>query len=172
MRWKESWQFTLGSRIDIWRFSNGSRREFDLEEGGILRDDDYSHRSGFDLGPKAGIRYQVNRRLVLRSSAYRTFRTPTLNELYRPFRVRNDITEANQQLESERLTGGEIGLDLTMGFLSARVTVYWNEVEDAIGNLTVGLGPGQVAPCGFVPDGGSCRQRGNLERTRIRGLGG
>ena len=26
------------------------------------------------------------------------------------------------------------------------------------------------APCGFVPEGGSCRQRGNLERTRIRGL--
>ena len=170
IRWKSRWQFTLGSRIDYWRFSDGSRREFDLEAGGILRDDDYDHRTGLALGPKAGVRYQVNPRFVLRSSAYRTFRTPTLNELYRPFRVRNDITEANRRLEPEQLTGGEVGIDANPEFVRLRVTGYWNEVEDAIGNLTVGFGPGQVAPCGFVPEGGSCRQRGNLERTRIRGL--
>jgi outer membrane cobalamin receptor len=170
IRWKERWQFTLGSRIDFWRFSNGSRRELDLEAAGILRDDDYKHRRGIVLGPKAGVRYRANSRLALRSSAYHTFRTPTLNELYRPFRVRNDITEANRRLEPERLTGGEVGIDVTPGFMSLRVTGYWNEVEDAIANLTIGPGPGQVVPCGFVPEGGSCRQRGNLERTRIRGL--
>ncbi len=168
LRWKNRWQFTLGSRIDFWRFSDGSRREF--EDGGILRDDDYDHRTGLALGPKAGVRYQVNPRFVLRSSAYRTFRTPTLNELYRPFRVRNDITEANRRLEPEKLMGGEVGIDANPAFVSVRVTGFWNEVENAIGNLTVGLGPGQVSPCGFVPEGGSCRQRGNLERTRIRGL--
>ena len=170
IRLEDRLQLTLGSRIDFWRFSDGFRREFDLEDGGILRDNDYDHRTGIALGPKAGVRYQVNPRFVLRSSAYRTFRTPTLNELYRPFRVRNDITEANRKLEPEKLMGGEVGMDVNPAFVSVRVTGYWNEVEDAIGNLTVGLGPGQVAPCGFVPEGGSCRQRGNLERTRIRGL--
>ena len=139
-------QLTLGSRIDFWRFSDGFRREFDLEEGGILRDDDYDHRTGIALGPKAGVRYQVNPMFVLRSSAYRTFRTPTLNELYRPFRVRNDITEANRKLEPEKLTGGEVGMDANPAFVSVRVTGYWNEVEDAIGNLTVGLGPWPSCP--------------------------
>jgi outer membrane receptor protein involved in Fe transport len=34
----------------------------------------------------------------------------------------------------------------------------------------VGFGPGPVSPCGFVPGGGSCRQRQNLDKSRIQGL--
>ena len=55
--------------------------------------------------------------------------------------------------------------------MSGRLTGYWNQVEDAIFNLTIpGTSGGVIEPCGFVPDGGRCRQRGNLERTRSRGI--
>jgi len=45
-----------------------------------------------------------------------------------------------------------------------------NRVDDPIVNLTIGEGPGDVAPCGFVPDGGVCRQRQNLGETRTVGV--
>jgi outer membrane receptor protein involved in Fe transport len=51
-----------------------------------------------------------------------------------------------------------------------RLTGFWNEVDDPIGNVTIATGPGTVEPCGLVPDGGVCRQRQNLDRTRIRGI--
>jgi outer membrane receptor protein involved in Fe transport len=84
--------------------------------------------------------------------------------------VRNDITEANPGLDPERLLGGEIGADYARSALLGRLTGFWNEVTDPIANVTIGNGPGVVAPCGFVPEGGVCRQRQNLDRTRIRGI--
>jgi len=48
----------------------------------------------------------------------------------------------------------------------ARVGGYWNRVDDAVANVTVGSGPRTVDPCGFVPEGGVCRQRRNLGSTR------
>ena len=41
---------------------------------------------------------------------------------------------------------------------------------EVIDLVEIGFGPGSVAPCGFTPGGGSCRQRQNLGQSRIRGL--
>ena len=43
--------------------------------------------------------------VAVRAAAYRGWRLPTLNELYRPFRVGADATAANAALDPERLTG-------------------------------------------------------------------
>ncbi len=43
-------------------------------------------------------------------------------------------------------------------------------MEDPIVNVTLGFGPKNNPPCGFVPAGGICRQRQNLDLTRIRGI--
>ncbi len=164
------WQFTLGTRLDWWRNLDAFRREQDLDNGQLLRDEDFADRSRQVFDPKAGLRFKATDHLSLRGALYRGFRTPTLNELFRPFRVRNDITEANEGLEPERLSGAEAGLDYQLPALSAHLTGYWNEVEDMVFNLTQGAGPGQVSPCGFVPDGGLCRQRRNLTKVRVRGV--
>src|SRR5574337_497341 len=113
--------------------------------------------------------------LSLRSSFYKGFRAPTINELFRPFRVRNDITVANPDLDPERLLGGEVGMDYAiMRNLLGRVTAFWNEVKDPVANVTIGVNTGataiNIAQCGSVPPGGVCRQRQNLGRTRIRGI--
>ena len=47
------------------------------------------------------------RGLSLRSAAYLGWRMPTLNELFRPFRVGPDATAANPLLDPERLRGAE-----------------------------------------------------------------
>ncbi|MFC1544983.1 TonB-dependent receptor [Gemmatimonadota bacterium] len=160
----------LGVRADRWRQSGGFRREVALDATQVFRDESYGARDGWVLQPGAGILYRADRHLALRMSAYRTFRAPTLNELYRPFRVRNDITDANPNLDPEKLTGIEAGFDITGPVARFSTTVYWNRISAAIANLTGGYGPGQVDPCGFVPAGGSCSQRANLGRVRAAGV--
>lgn len=165
------WQVTVGGRLDFWRSFDGSRVEWDLQTGAISRDDTFPDRDQLAFSPRVAVLYHATDDISARSSFYMGFRAPTLNELFRPFRVRNDITEANATLDPERLIGGEVGVDYFFfdGFLG-RLTGFWNELQDPIANVTIGDGPGAVAPCGFVPAGGVCRQRQNLERSRIRGI--
>lgn len=168
---RQQWQITLGGRVDWWRSAGASRREWNLETGDLIRDDDFADRTRFVINPKLGVRYALDQKISLRSAIYRSFRTPTPNELFRPFRVRNDITEANEDLKPEQLTGVEAGVDYTTSALSARLTAFWSQVDDAIANVSIGPGAGAVLdPCGFVPEGGSCRQRNNLTATRSRGI--
>jgi outer membrane receptor protein involved in Fe transport len=94
-----------------------------------------------------------------------------LNELYRHFRVGNDITEANPALNPEHLLGAEAGFEwqATKSFrLSA--TGFVNRLEDAVSNVTIGFGPGNFDPGGFVPAGGVLRQRRNLDLVVAPGV--
>lgn len=165
-----AWQVTAGGRLDLWESFEGFRRERSLETGEPLREETFEDRDSLAFHPRLGVLYRASERLAARGSVYRAFRAPTLNEQLRPFRVRNDITEANAALKPERLLGGEAGLDLRGGSASLGITGFWNRVEDSIANVTVGTGPGPVFPCGFVPAGGICRQRQNLGTSRVRGV--
>jgi outer membrane receptor protein involved in Fe transport len=116
----------------------------------------------------------------VRAAAQQAFRRPTLNELYRPFRVGNVITEANAALNTERVTSGEVGIEWILpaadfhGSTADRVrlgaTVFWNDLHNAVGNVTLFHGPGTFPIVGFVPAGGTGRQRLNLDRLRVQGL--
>ncbi|HLC20604.1 MAG TPA: TonB-dependent receptor, partial [Candidatus Methylomirabilis sp.] len=168
-------QVTIAGRLDYWRSFDASRVEQDkpgVPPTGIpVRDTPFPDRDELAFSPKVALLYHATDQLSLRGSFYQGFRAPTINELFRPFRVRNDITEANESLNPERLIGGEIGTDYSFaGNLLAKLTAFWNEVEDPVVNVTIGAGPGNIVPCGFVPAGGVCRQRQNLDRTRIRGI--
>ena len=87
----------------------------------------------------------------LTASAYTAFRAPTLNELYRGFRVGNIDTLPNSGLEAENLTGFEAGAR----FGTARAMLFWSSITDTIANVTIGP---------------NTRQRQNLGRTRSLGL--
>ncbi len=166
------WQVTIAGRFDSWQSFNASRVERNKQTGAITRNNQFDDRNESAFSPKVALLYHATDQLSLRSSFYKGFRAPTINELFRPFRVRNDITEANADLNPERLIGGEVGMDYAMlSNLFGRLTAFWNEVKDPIVNVTKGTGQGAVIdPCGFVPAGGVCRQRQNLDRTRIRGI--
>lgn len=166
------WQITVAGRFDSWQSFNASRVQQNKQTGVVTRDNQFSDRDEFAFSPKVALLYHATDQLSLRSSFYKGFRAPTINELFRPFRVRNDITEANENLDPERLIGGEVGMDYSiMRNLLGRLTAFWNEVKDPVVNVTKGIGEGAaMEPCGFVPVGGVCRQRDNLDRTRIRGI--
>jgi outer membrane cobalamin receptor len=166
----EQLELTLGARVDRWENRAGFRRETEIATGQAIRDDHHSDLARTVFSPRGGLRYDVTDAISLRTAAYRTYRTATLNELFRPFRVGNNITAANENLDSERLTGIEAGYDLSTQHITVKTTGYWNEIDGSIANLTIGSGPGSVDPCGFVPAGGICRQRSNLDRVRVRGV--
>lgn len=160
---------TLGGRVDGWRSSDGFRDERDLPAGATERRR-LPGRDDVVFNPTAAVRWRATDALDVRAAGYRGWRAPTINELVRPFRVRNDITEANPNLRPERLGGGEVGADWLGERVDGHLTGFWTMVDDPIANVTVGSGPGDVAPCGFVPDGGRCRQRKNLGANRVRGI--
>jgi vitamin B12 transporter len=109
--------------------------------------------------------------LTLRGAFFSGFRVPTLNELYRPFRVGNDITEANPALEPEHLLGAEAGFDWqATKTLRLSATGFVNHLEDAVSNVTIGFGPGTFDPGGFVPAGGVLRQRRNIDLVVAPGV--
>ena len=70
---------------------------------------------------------------------------PTLNELYRPFRQGNNITEANPNLKTEHATTGEIGADWTPGDFRAGITALGSVLEDAVDAVTVATSAGERA---------------------------
>jgi outer membrane receptor protein involved in Fe transport len=146
---------TGGLRADRWTIRDGYYRAFN-GSGAVVRDDTYSDRSGWDLSWRAGAVLQASEALRLRAAAYRGLRQPTLNELYRPFVVFPVVTEANEDLENEFLTGFEAGLDLIAARgVTFSLTAFDNRVENAIANVT-------LAP--------NLRQRQNLDAIDAQGL--
>jgi outer membrane cobalamin receptor len=77
----------------------------------------------------------------LRASAYRSFRAPTLNELYRTFRAGNAVTNANPNLQLEKLFGAEAGFDLVGETRRLSVTGFRNSLDNVITNVTLSVTP-------------------------------
>jgi outer membrane receptor protein involved in Fe transport len=161
---------TLGGRVDFWREQDGHRRETERATGTVLRDDHYAGRDGTEFSPSAGLVWTAAPGWRVRAAAQHSFRRPTLNELYRPFRVGNVITEANAALKTEHATSAEFGVEHTAGPFTLGAALFWNELTDAVGNVTIAKGPGTFPIAGFVPAGGLGRQRLNLDRTRVQGV--
>ena len=152
-----------GIRGDYWLNFNGTRRDTPPAAGVPARQT-FDDIERIIASPRAAALFHATPTTDLRASAYQGFRVPTLNEQYRVFRVRNDVTVANPSLRPERLTGGELGVQQRWGLFEGRVTGYWNDVKDLVANVTL------TSPLPDCPAGTTCRQRQNLDLARIRGF--
>jgi outer membrane receptor protein involved in Fe transport len=132
---------SLGARGDFWRSDP-------------VQATDPEHSSNF-FSPRAAVAFRVRDDVSLQASAYRSWRSPTLNELYRGFRVGAVTTNANALLAPERLTGVEGGVVFTRGDVSARVTGFFNHLDDAVANVTTAV---------------NTRQRQNASQIRAAGV--
>lgn len=165
---KSSLEGTL--RLDHWKQEDGFRREFNLETGTQTRDTQYPYRSGDVVSLNARYNRQLDDNWSFGTLVFQGFRAPTLNELYRPFRVRNDIVETNPELDEETTTGGEIHLNYQDEANTFQVTLFRYELDDMVTNVFLRPGGGFDSLCGFVPDGGSCSQRANVDESRVEGF--
>ena len=167
------WLVAGGLRLDQWKNEAGRRLELDRATGLATLNETYPDRSGEVTSARLAVRRDLGAGFAARAAAYSGFRPATLNELHRPFRVGNDLTEANAALEPERLQGVETGLSWGHEDSSFGATLFWNRIEDAIVNVTIGTGPGIIAAlprAGFVPAGGVLRQRRNAGTIKATGV--
>lgn len=171
-----SWQaspdllLTGGGRVDRWTLTDGRLRETVLATGAPLTTTDFANRSGWEGTGRLGFAWNAASLLTLRGAGYLGWRLPTLNELYRPFRVGADATAANAALAPERLQGVELGLDWEIFTLQLGATVFWNRLDNAIANVTLARGPGTFPGVGFVSAAGSFNQRQNLDAVEAMGI--
>ena len=122
--------------------------------------------SRFQSAGKAGNFYQPSGGMAYgmgafrwRASAYRSFRAPTLNELYREFRAGNTTTQANANLKAEKLWAVETGLDYRAEAFTVRVGGFYKEIGDLITNVTLSSSAAAVV-----------RQRRNAAAATVRGF--
>jgi outer membrane receptor protein involved in Fe transport len=168
------WLITGGARVDHWTSSDAQRHEFVLATGVTSLNSSAPDASGTVPTGRIGVRYTLAPDLWLRGAAYAGFRPPTLNELHRPFRVGNDVTEANPLLRPEKLYGVEAGIGGDTLF-NWQATLFYNQLNDPITNVTIGVGPGTLAAlpiAGFIPAGGTLRQRQNAGEIDAWGVEG
>jgi len=134
---------TASARVDTWRNYNPHNLETAVIAGTVVS-------TGRPARPRAECRRRASRIAAIRPSVRELrrgnqatgwlsvwgdigggFRAPTLNELYRQFRVGTVLTTANDQLGPERLVGGEAGLSLTpVRDVTIRTTWFDNHVTN------------------------------------------
>jgi vitamin B12 transporter len=164
------WLLTGGARVDEWESTNGHRIESLLSTGAITLDPAIANRSGTVPTARAGLRRDWGDGFYTRVAGYEGFRAPSLNELYRPFRMGNNVTEANENLKPERLYGAEAAVGRDQGALTFNATVFVNQLKDPVANVTLGQGPATFPRAGFVPAGGFFIQRQNVGAINATGL--
>lgn len=115
--------------------------------------------------PRIGLVRYLAHGVALTGTAFRAFRGPTMNELYRTSQVGQQTTTANNSLLAERATGFEFGTELGQMRNGdhepgrVRATYFWTEVNRPISAVLLS----QTATSQLL-------QRQNLGQIRSRGV--
>jgi outer membrane receptor protein involved in Fe transport len=123
------------------------------------RRDGAPEETAVNAGPRASVVYQHTPSLSLRASLQSGYRFPTINELYRDFRVGNALTQANPDLEPEQSLGVEGSALWRRGRLTWRAAAFSTHLTGGIVNVTLQTSPALIL-----------RQRQNSASIRARGL--
>ena len=147
-----------GIRYDRWRSfrAHSTTTSLTTELTAVIA---FPNREESEWSPSASILVQANENLSLHAAVSRSFRTPTLNELYRGFRVGNVVTNANENLLAERSTNFEAGGAFRRGRTGFRVTAFVADIGRTISSVTISATPSLVT-----------RQRQNAGGTRAAGV--
>ena len=154
------WMLTFGARVDTWNNNSGyqSRTRFGTD---TTTTTEFASRTETAFSPRVSLLKTFGNGMALNASVYRGFRAPTLNELYRNFRVGNVVTLANPDLAGEHLTGGEAGLSQTVwrNRLTLRGNFFWSDIAEPVANVTIASTPVLIT-----------RQKQNLGESQARGF--
>jgi outer membrane receptor protein involved in Fe transport len=155
------WVVTVGARVDHWSNYDALSTTQPLAKPGPTLGVVFPDRTEQALSPRLSVLRQLSSGWSLTGSIYRAFRAPTLNELYRSFRLSNVLTLANNELLAERLTGAEGGVNWTSPArrTTVRAIFFWSDITRPIENVTLSETSNLIL-----------RQRENLGRTRARGI--
>ncbi len=127
------WSAALSGRVDVVRNFDASTLTTTAGSGPATRVS-IADRTETVTDPRFGLVRRLPHGVSLRSSAFRAFRAPTLNELYRTGQVGQETTEANADLRSERATGWEVGslFAPSSGSVTVEGTYFWTVINRAV----------------------------------------
>ncbi len=145
-------------RYDRWRNHRALSASRNLSTTAVTSTS-FAARTDETLSPRLSALFRTSRNLYLFGSFSRSFRAPTLNELYRSFRIGNIVTLANNELAAERSTEYEGGVSYRTDLLGIRGSYFHTSMADTVANVTLSTTPSLIT-----------RQRRNAGRTVSRGI--
>jgi outer membrane receptor protein involved in Fe transport len=158
MQWKKV-TISAGLRQDRWWNTHGYSTTAPPNTGGTTTT--FTDRSESRISPRLSALLRVSRHVSLSGVFAGAFRQPTLNELYRSFRVGNVLTLANATLTAERAETVE-GAGIFNAFderLYLRAGPFCTRMTDPVSNVTLTTTPSLIT-----------RRRQNLGATRSCGI--
>jgi outer membrane receptor protein involved in Fe transport len=158
--WSPWWRLNViaGARVDYWRNYDASRTETVLATN-TTTVTVYPDVSKTTVTSRAGLVFRVTRSFSLRGAFYQGFRAPTLDELYRSFRVGNVLTNANPNLGPEHVNGYEFGVNQQVtSRLFWRATMFADRLDNPVSNVTISMTPTLIT-----------QQRENLGYANVKG---
>ena len=132
-----AWTLSASGRVD--HFSNFDAMQYKTNTAPLTLPQ--INQTVFD--PRIGITRRLTKALAVNASAFRAYRAPTENELYRTGQVGSQTTLPNPNLLSERATGWEAGIhsDLSSIGSTVRVSYFWTQINRPITALTLSTTP-------------------------------
>lgn len=132
---RREWTVTGSARLDWFRNADTSQ----LQWNGSLWTPSAAQPTPFSQGvfdPRMGISRTFLTHWAISASAFRAFRAPSPNELYRTTQVGNMLTLPNFNLLSERATGWETGLASEWRWGTVRSSYFLTQVNRPITAFT------------------------------------
>jgi outer membrane receptor protein involved in Fe transport len=148
----------FGARVDYWNNENASLTQTVVATNTptVTLFPDVTKTT---VTERAGLSFRAGHGISLRGAFYQGFRAPTLDELYRSFRVGNVMTQANPNLGPERVNGYEFGLnDQISQKLFWRATWFANRLDSPVSNVTISSTPTLIT-----------QERENLGYANVKG---
>jgi iron complex outermembrane receptor protein len=159
--WSPWWRLNVifGARVDHWQNYDASRAQTALSTN-VTTLTMFPDVSKTTVTSRAGLVFRATRSLSLRGAFYQGFRAPTLDELYRSFRVGNVVTNANPSLGPERVNGYEFGVNQQVTLkLFWRATLFADRLDSPVSNVTISNSGGVIT-----------QQRQNLGYANVKGV--
>ncbi|MDQ3712313.1 MAG: TonB-dependent receptor, partial [Acidobacteriota bacterium] len=119
----------------------------------------FPDRNESAFSPQVSLLFQATKNFSLFALGSKSFRAPTLNELYRGFRVGNVVTISNENLRAEKAYNFEAGASFGLSNFNLRGNFFQTEISQPVSNVTLSVTPNLIT-----------RQRQNIGRTRTRGV--
>jgi outer membrane receptor protein involved in Fe transport len=131
------------ARFDAWR-------NFDASSATKTLSTDRTNVSKFPdrretaFSPQVSMLYQATKNLSFFAVASKSFRAPTLNELYRTFRVGNVVTNSNENLRAEKAKNFETGANYGKDNFNVRGNFFLTEISQPVSNVTLSVAPNLI----------------------------
>ena len=125
-----------GARYDTWKASDG--KSGNINNPTVL--DDVSNSA---LSPKLSLVWNLKKDTIIRGSAGKAFRAPTIYDLYRTYESRpGRMVFSNPDLDPETIMNFEVGITqyLNRRMIKLGATVFYSDIENLIYSYTASDG--------------------------------